>query len=389
MSANLLNFGFYKKTGAFWTFDLAVRGGVDVDIPRDLFIFLKKGTGTSGESYNIANVNAYATASVQAALGWSRNISEAVRIGMKARFIAPLAYAALNLENVRLTTSSEKWTFETEGYAYAALHGLDVNLPEGEMVPEVNFDLDRMLANKVLAGYGGSVDLGVDWQIVRRGFFKGLSLSAAVTDLGVVHYDRQALSAYSTAGLVEWGGIQEIPENEMDLNNIVTDFVESAKEGVLNLSQEDVHKGLVRSTMPSVYAGLEVPILWNKMSFGLLYSGRFSHSYYRQELTASYNLVPCKWFALGLNYSFYKTRGLFGWLLEFTPKAGFNLYLGCDYLPGEWTPAPILDDMIGESLPEIPQWLAARGVDHYYLPTSFGLNFHFGLSMALGSKHGR
>ena len=91
---NLLNFGFYNKNKAFWTFDLSVRAGVDVDIPRDLFIFVKKGTGTSGESFNIANLNAYASASLQASLGWSRNISDAVRVGARLRFIAPLAYAA-------------------------------------------------------------------------------------------------------------------------------------------------------------------------------------------------------------------------------------------------------------------------------------------------------
>jgi hypothetical protein len=120
------------------------------------------------------------------------------------------------------------------------------------------------------------------------------------------------------------------------------------------------------------------------MSFGLLYSGRFSHSYYRQELTASYNLKPLKWLALGMNYSMCNTKGTFGWLLELTPKAGLNLCLGCDYLPGEWTPAPILDGMM-----EMPQMLVDKGHEHLYVPTSMRLNFHFGLSLALGSKHGR
>lgn len=385
-STNLLNFGFYKKSGAFWTFDLSVHTGLDVDIPRDLFMFLKKGTGTSGESFNIANFNAYASASVQAALGWSKNISDAVRIGVKARFVAPVAYAALNLENVRLTTSTEKWTIETEGYVYGALQGLEVNLPEGELAPEVSFDLNKALANKVLAGYGGSVDLGVDWQIVRDGFFKGLSLSAAVTDLGVIHYNKSALSAFSTAGKVEWMGFQDLSMDNTDVEASLNDFVDSAQKEFVNLKQQDVKSGKMLSTMPSVYAGLEVPILWNRMSFGLLYSGRMSHSYYRQSLTASYNLTPLKWLALGLNYSLYDTRGLFGWLLELTPKAGFNLYLGCDYLPGEWTPAPILDDMVDMN---IPAGLAAKGVEHMYVPTSLGVNFHFGLSLALGSKYGR
>ena len=383
-STNILNFGFYNKRRAFWTFDLSLRTGLDVDIPRDMFFFLKKGTGTSGESFNIANFNAYASASVQAALGWSRNISEGVRIGAKVRFIAPVAYAALNLENVRLTTSREKWTVETEGYVYSAMQGLDINLPEGEFAPEVQFDLNRMLANRVLAGYGGSVDLGVDWQIIRKGFFKGLSVSAAVTDLGVIRYNPSAVSAFSTGGKMDWVGFQDVALDNLDFEAAISDFVEEAKNAFVNLSQEESAKGLVRSSMPSVYAGLEVPILWNRMSFGLLYSGRFSHSYYRQELTASYNLTLLKWLALGVNYSMYNTKGTFGWLLELTPKAGFNLYVGCDYLPGEWIPAPMLDDMI-----QMPQVLVDKGYEHMLIPSSYRLNLQFGLSLALGSKYGR
>ena len=384
MATNILNFGFYNKKKAFWTFDLSVRAGVDVDVPRDLFMFVKKGTGTSGESFNIANFNAYASASVQASLGWSRNISDGVRIGARARFIAPLAYAALNLENVRLTTSHEKWTVETEGYVYGALQGLDVNLPEGELMPEVSFDLNRMLANKVLAGYGGSVDLGVDWQIVRKGFFKGLSLSAAVTDLGMISYKPEALSAFSTAGKVDWVGFQDVSMDNMDFEAAISDFVESAKDELINLTQEDMQGGMVRSSMPSVYAGLEVPILWNRISFGLLYSGRFSHSYYRQEVTASCNLMPFKWLALGLNYSMYNTKGTFGWILELTPKGGFNICVGCDYLPGEWIPAPMLDGMM-----QMPSFLVEKGYEHALVPSSLRANVHFGLSLALGSKHGR
>ena len=135
VSTNLINFGFYTKRKSFWTFDLSVNAGVDVDLPRDLFMFIKKGAGTNGETFNIANVNAYATASVNAALGYSTNVGKGFRVGAKVRFIAPVAYAALNLENVRLTTGSEKWVAQTEGYAYTAMQGLNLYTPAGETLP--------------------------------------------------------------------------------------------------------------------------------------------------------------------------------------------------------------------------------------------------------------
>lgn len=383
-AVNLVNFGFYTKKKSFWTFDLGVKAGVDIDLPADLFLFLKKGSGTSGQSFNIANVNAYATASVQASVGYSRNIMDGLRVGAKARVIAPVAYAAVNLENVRLTTGKDKWTIDTEGYAHAALQGLDIDLPEDDMVPEVGFDLDRMLQDKVLAGLGYSLDIGAEYALELPGkFFDRILLSAAVTDLGLVRYSKDAVHSYSTRGSLDWVGFQDVGMGDlMDFTESIDDFVANA-EGLLNLTEE-APSSLVRSTMPSIYLGAELPFLWDKMSAGLLYSGRFSHSYYRNELTASLNITPVKWFALGLSYSFLNTAETVGGIIEFTPKKGTGFYLGFDYLPVTYTSAPMIMD---ES--RLPQFLKNMGFTGMPLPLSMRLNVQFGLSVALGSKYGR
>lgn len=379
---NIINFGFYTKQKSFWTFDLGLKAGVDVDLPADLFLFLKKGTGTSGQSYNIANINAYATASLQASLGYSRDIFEGLRVGAKLRFIAPMAYAALNLENVRLTTSKEKWTVETEGYVHAALQGLESDIPAGEVTPEIGFDFNRMLQNKVLAGFGYSIDLGAEYILDLPGtLFDGISVSAAVTDLGLVHYSKDAVHSFSTKGKIDWVGFQNVTMDDMDNFESALDDFTSKAEDLLNLTKEK-SDGLVRSTMPNIYLGVEVPFLWKRMSAGLLYSGRFSHSYYRNELTASLNITPLKWLALGVNYSFLNTARTIGGVLELTPKAGVNFFLGFDYLPLAFASAPMLMD-------EVPAFLENMGFNGMPLPMSMRMNLHFGLSFALGSKYGR
>jgi hypothetical protein len=134
--------------------------------------------------------------------------------------------------------------------------------------------------------------------------------------------------------------------------------------------------------MPNVYLGVEVPFLYKKMSAGLLYSGRFSHSYYRNELTASLNITPTRWFALGLNYSFLNTAKTMGAILELTPKAGVNFFLGFDYLPLAYASAPMISE-------EIPDFLAKKGFTGCPVPLSWRMNLHMGLSFALGSKYGR
>lgn len=381
-SLNLINFGFYTRKKSFWTVDLGIKAGVDTDLPADLFLFLKKGSGTSGQSCNLADINAYATASVQASVGYSRNIIDGLRAGAKVRVIAPVAYAAVNLENVRLTTGRDKWTIETEGYAHAALKGLDVDIPEDGTTPEIGFDLDRFLQDKALAGFGYSLDLGAEYVLDLPGkMLDCIRLSAAVTDLGLVHYMKDAVSSYSTRGSMDWMGFQDVGTGDLDdFSEYIDDFVKKAEE--LLVLTEEKSSALVRSTMPSVYLGAELPFLRDMMSAGLLYSGRFSHSHYRNELTASVNLTPVRWFALGLSYSFLNTAETIGCVIEFTPKKGVNFHLGFDYLPLTFTSAPMITE-------NIPQFLEDMGFTGMPLPLSLRLNMQFGLSVALGSRYGR
>ncbi len=370
-NTTLLGFGFYTKRLSYWTFDIDTRVNLDVDLPRDLFMFMKKGTGTSGQSFNLGNINAYAMAGLQASLGYSREIFKGFRAGIKARVIAPLAYAGLNLENVRLDTAKDKWTITTEGYAHAAVQGVDMSIPQGETMPSMAFDLNKMLANKVLAGLGFSFDLGVEYTLKLGTLFDGLSVSAAVTDLGTINYKKDAVSAFETGGSVEWAGFQDIALDNTDFEASMNEFVENAKTELLNLKESSKKDAFSRSTMPRFYLGAEMPFLKNTMSVGLLYSARVSHSYTRQELTVSYNLNPCKWFALGVNYSFLNTAHTMGFIFELTPKWGPAFYIGADYLPISWTKAPILMGDGGFNM----------------MPLSMRLNLNFGLALHLGSKH--
>ena len=368
----LFGFGFYTKNLSYWTFDLDVKASLDVDLPRDLFMFMKKGTGTTGQSFNVGNMNAYFSSAVQASLGYSRDIIKGLRAGIKARFIAPVAYVGINLENLRLDTSMDKWTLTTEGYAHAAAMGIDTSIKPGETMPSFGFDLQKTLSGGVIAGAGFSFDLGVEWTLECGSLFDGLSVSAAVTDLGMISYKSDATTSYKSAGTVEWAGFQNVSMNNTDFEASINEFVENAKENLLNLSEMDTDAGFKRSTMPRFYVGAEMPFLRKSMSLGLLYSARVSHSYSRHELTLSYNLTPCKWFALGLNYSFLNTANTAGFILELTPKGGPAFYIGADYIPVSFTKAPIL---LGENS------------SFNMIPLSMRLNLNFGIALHLGSKH--
>jgi hypothetical protein len=334
-SENIINFGFFTPQHSFWTFDLGIKAGIDGDLPAGFFTSLKDGAGTSGKTYEIGNVNAYATASIQAALGYSRDIIDGLRVGAKIRAIAPVTYMALNI--------------------------------------------DRMLGNSALAGFGYSVDLGAEYVLNLPGeFFDGLSFSAAVTDLGMVHYKKDAVCSFGIKGNMEWAGIQNAEGHPGYLSEAIDEFLGNA-EGNTRYDEEKA-SGFTRSTMPNLYLGVEMPFLKNMMSIGLLYSGRFSHSFYRDELTAAFNFTPAEWFALGVNYSFLNTARTLGGIIEFTPKKGVNFFLGFDYLPLAFKS---LDSEL------VPEFFKEMGFSDLVVPNAWRMNCHFGLSFALGSKYGR
>jgi len=354
---NILNFGGKAGEKGFWTFDMGVRVNLDTDIPRDLFTFMKKGTGMSG-TYNIGAVKANAAASVQAAFGYSRDLSDLVpglRAGAKVRAILPVAYVGLDLTEVSLSTSPEKWTVATDGNLNTAVKGLDLMGSDGEISPEINGPMG-------LAGFGFSFDLGAEYKYEFDGFINGVAVSAAVTDLGVVNYS--AGTQYRTNGNMDWTGLSiSLQEGAMD------DAMAELEDEFGNLLSLSKHAdaSFSRSTLPSFYVGAEMPFMDNKMSVGALFSSRKSYFASRNELTLSYNANPFNWLSAGLNYSFLNTTKTLGWIVEFSPKAGPCFFIGSDYFFLSRAKAP-------ESFPL------------EYIPMSWRFNLHFGLAIALGGK---
>ena len=380
IQTTILSFGGFNKKKAFWNFTIDTRMMYDMDLPSDLFLFVKQGVGTQSHKYNIGNINAYATAALQASFGYSREWMKGLRAGFKVRAIAPIAYFGLNLEDVSLTTGADKWTVNTNGYLYTSMAGLDVKMSDGSL--GTDFDMNKFLSNKGLAGFGYSVDLGVEYTLEIGCPVDGLAFSLAVTDLGQIFYKKDCVSAFKNEGSMDWIGFHVDENLNLNTDQAMADL-ESKASGLFNLKEMEHPQMFERSTMPRLYAGVELPFLKRTMSVGLLYSARFSHSYARHELTASYNITPCRWFALGLNYSFLNTTRSMGTMLEFTPKAGPCLFLGMDYFPMEWASAPLLESVLGEA----PGLFKSMGFKTWTVPTSTRFNFNFGLAFNLGSKY--
>ncbi len=354
---NVINFGL-KAVGGFWTVDVGLRTNIDSDMPRDLFLFMKKGMGESG-TYNIGSVKANVSAAIQAAVGYSRDLSDLVpglRAGAKVRAILPVAYMGLNLNEARLTATPDKWTVNTDATLHAAVKGLALTDFNGDLNPSMN-------GVPGIAGFGLSFDLGAEYRLDFDGFIDGVQFSAAFTDLGFVSYGKNSVQMFESNGQMDWTGMKvSLEEGAMDG---AMDELKGELDKLMQLDRVGEGSSFTRSSLPSFYVGAEMPFLDEMMSVGMLYSARKSYFNSRHELTLSYNLIPTDWFAFGLNYSFLNVAKTIGWMFEFTPKVGVNFFLGSDYTFLEMARLP-----------------KGKGV----IPTAYRFNLNFGLAVPLGGN---
>lgn len=362
---DLISFGFYTSPEAFWSFETGITVDGTVGIPRDFLEFTKRGMSVGeATTYSLNGFNVFANASIYAAVGHSRDLSEYVeglRVGAKLKFYIPAAYVGLDLGNSTMTLSGDKWVVNTDATGTIASSFLRMTPPAkaGE-APGFDFNTSKIGP----AGFGIGVDLGAEYRLSIGSVVDGLTISASVLDLGGYFFGKDKVQKLASKGSAAFEGFNDITFDE---NTKFDELLEGVKDEFLALADfEEVAGGSFSlGTRTTVNLGIEYPFLKDKMSVGLLYTlkSKYNSRDLFNELTVSYNLNPCKWFNFGLNWSFLNSYKTLGWIIEFTPKAGVDFFIGSDYT-------------FFEVMPKIP------------LPINkVWTNARFGLSFMIGSKH--
>lgn len=362
-NTDILNFGFFTSDKNFWNVDIGLDINASLGIPKDFLMFAKKGMDlTSPETvYSMKGFNAFADASLYAAIGHSRDLSqyvEGLKVGARFKFHVALGSAKFDLGNSTISLSDEKWVVNAN--ASGVLATSFARLDTAGEKPGLAYDFSQLRP----AGYGFSFDFGAEYRLSIGCPVDGMTFSLSVLDLGGVFYNKNTVQNLRSHGSAAYEGLKDISiDGEMDFNEIINGI----KDDFLAIAdfEEVAGEGLSLSTCPKIYAGVEMPFVHDIMSVGLLYSAKFGRRSTINELTLSYNLNPCRWFNFGLNWSFLNAWKTLGWIIEFSPKAGVDFFIGSDYT----------------FMTVMPK---------YYLPVDkLWANARFGLNFMLGSKYRR
>ncbi len=310
-STTIFGMGIHTKS-IFWDFGINAKASADISIPKGAFELaaLSREDG----SYSLENLNVSMTQYIETYLGASFNINEKLSMGIRAKFLMGFYNAQLNYDRFDITLNSSMWEISASGMFNATAMGVSLRGDEFE------FDALDIEPTFGIMGYGAAIDLGFNYDILDN-----LSLSVAVTDLGLISWDGNSTIAAETSSGYSFSGYNESDDSSL------SDF------DVDELLRFESVNGEGRTTYlnSKISAAAEYRFLDDKMAAGVLYTANLRQNYTKQEVTALLSLRPANFFTANISYSFLANQigaavNLHtGWI---------NIFAGMDYIPTRVTP---------------------------------------------------
>ena len=283
------------------------------------------------------------------------------RIGFKLKFIAALAKASYTMDKLTLSMNNDAWRVSSlgSGYFYAPGVGFkttDAGAIEGLDIPYYEDIIDAALNSR---NFGGAVDLGFAYDI-----FSWLTVSASVTDLGLVNWNG-IYRIGSNESLVEYKGFENIGQDDTNVGDEFGALGEQLLEVISPkvLSQEDNFMDMLSMT---AHAGLELRVpFYKRLSVGALGTYRFDGPYSWWEARGSVNWALFRWLSFSASYAQSTYGESYGGAVNFHP-GGLNIFVGLD------------------------SFKPALNLSKQYIPIdSFNTTLAVGVNLAIGKYHGR
>ena len=338
VSLPVIAFGF-KAWGGFNTFDIDIRSNTSVNLPYELFNFMKTGmSDEAGTFYNVKDLTIRSNNYIEVAFGHSHEINKYLNVGAKVKFLVGAGNVNAHIKNMDIYMSEDIWNIEAEGIIDGSLKGgeFKTKMPNEFGQREVD---GFKIKNPNVGGFGLAIDLGATYKMTE--FVEGLTLSAALLDLGFIRWNN-ALKAsmvhnYTFEGFKYPVVIDPEDGDPGDINNQIDDIADDLK-GFIKFYEDEAAKNRVTKLAAVMNIGAEYILpSYNKLKFGLLSSTYFNKPFTWTEARVSANIAPVSWFEANVNYAISNFGSSLGWVLNFHPN-GFNFFIGSDHMITKVTP---------------------------------------------------
>lgn len=355
IDVTLLSAGF-GAFGGYNTIDIGVHSRTGMNLPYDMFKFMKDMGGTE---YTISDMNMTTSNYVDIALGHSRKITKDLRVGARLKFLFGLGYADVVFDRMDVVMNNKQWVINAKGSANIALGGAYTHNAE-RMVngkPAVDGYDDISVG---LNGFGAAIDLGVTYDLSNV-LTEGLVVSASVNDLGFMNWNNVAKAGISHDAPFVFDGFKNIAMHDDVPGANIEDQFEDLRDDLeeffsLEDRGEGSHSNMLSATL-NVGVEYEMPF-YRKLSVGALYTSRFDKIYPLHQFSLMANVAPVKWLDMAVSGTASNMGFGFGAMAN-VHLTGFNLFVGTDCFVGD----------VGKQF--IP-------LDNMNASVSFGINIPFG-----------
>lgn len=327
-----LGFGFYAGD-AFLTFDASLKVNAEMNVPKDVFDNLKSISldGSGKEDYDFSGISTDATAYGQIGLGGSYPLLDnSLLVGAKVKILFGLTNIQANLNKMKLHIGSDKWSVvETQASIQLAMKGLKPKYNEEDRFD--GFDSDNIAMD--MNGFGLGFDLGAAFKPGyfiedKTSFLHNFTVSAAVTDLGFINWNKSNslhLATNPTEEITILGG-KKIDFEESE--DIFADLEDAFKDIYDFEDKPDMVKERTR-LKAKLNWGIEYAFPKEKINVGFLSTTHFNSVKVVSEYTIGGAIKPVNGLEAGLSYSFvyggFQTVGV-------SLHLGSVFYIASDYV---------------------------------------------------------
>ena len=325
LNETILGTGF--STGkAFHTIDVSLKADAGVAIPKSLFAFMKTGASDGTDTWDISRMGFRANMRMELAYGYSRPISDWIRVGARVKLLVGMVNANLLIDDLNLKMNGEEWAVTAHGNAEISAPvrfetkpgSNEIDFGEGEASDIVGFLKKPSI--------GAAIDLGASFD-----FLDYFTASVSVLDLGFIGWNNTTTAVmpggkWSFAGFENTGDDNSINDQLDQLGESLTDMLKMEMTG----SQIKKTNGLAAT----IHAGVEARMpFYEKLSFGLLGTQRIDGISSWTEGRLSANVAPLNWFSAAASFAVSNFGSSLGGVINIH-LPGFNLYAGLDsFLP--------------------------------------------------------
>lgn len=363
-------FGLGFTAGKSYIFlDINERASGNLVIPGDLLRVALLGNGAFiGKSIDFSAMRSEARIYHEIGFGFSRNYTEKLRLGFKAK--ALFGVMAANMDNRLLEINvGEDYSHTLNAdltYNFSAPH--TINNDVNAFLPNFEFDdsrLDGSNAVSYLTGTGNmgfGADFGMSYQLGKK-----LFISAAVTDLGFIKWKRDVQNQ-TVKGQYKFTGfdVTDILSGDQTFDDVANSIADS-----LDKNFKPVNSANAFTTyLPFNVTAAASYSLTRHITFGVLSNSRIVGKQLKQNLTMSANINLGNALSTTLTYTAANHRydnigaGLafrLGWI---------QFYALTDRIPIVWN-----------------KLITDNGKGSVYLPASWNsVDFRFGMNLVFGNR---